>query len=136
MAAKKTDIKKVASDRAGIYWDKAEDFFRTMRDASAAGNWNGAGLAAVHCAISAADAVLVAKAGVRSSSKDHEDAADLIASHVRHPQAKEQARRLRRILQEKNLIEYVDKSYRQDDALELQKHVERFMAWVRPHLNR
>ncbi len=134
MTAKKIDTKKIASGRAGVYWDKAQDFFRTMRDAAAAGNWNGAGLAAVHCAISAADALLVAKSGMRSSSKDHEDVADLIMSQVRHPRAKEQVRRLRRILQEKNLIEYVDKSYRQADALEIQKRVERFTAWVQPQL--
>ncbi|MBI3297850.1 MAG: hypothetical protein HYZ75_06790 [Elusimicrobia bacterium] len=73
----------------------------------------------------------MAKAGLRSSSKSHEDAADLIALHVNDPQTKEQARRLRRILEEKNLIEYVDKSYREDDAIELLKHVERFTSWVR-----
>lgn len=131
MAAKKTNVKGVSRDRAGIYWDKSQDFFRMMRDAAAAGNWNGTGLAAVHSAISAADALLVAKAGLRSSSKEHEDAADLIVLHVADPQAKEQARRFRRILEEKNHIEYVDKSYREADALELLKHVERFTNWVR-----
>lgn len=131
MAARKTDVKAVPRDRAGVYWDKSSDFFRTMRDAAAAGNWNGAGLAAVHAAISAADALLVAKAGIRSSSKAHEHAADLVARHVGDPQVKEQVRRFRRILEEKNLIEYVDKTYREADALELLKHVERFTAWVR-----
>ena len=134
MAPRKIDVKKVSPDRAAVYWDKSRDFFRTMRDAAEAGNWNGAGLAAVHCAISAADALLVAKAGLRSSSQAHEDAADLLSLHVHHPQAADQARRLRRILEEKNLIEYVDKTYRRDDALELQKHVERFTAWVQPLL--
>ena len=131
MAARKTNVKGVARERAAVYWDKSQDFFRTMRDAAAAGNWNGAGLAAVHSAISAGDALLVAKAGIRSSSKAHEDAADLIALHVADPQVKEQVRRLRRILEEKNLIEYVDKTYREADALELLKHTERFTAWVR-----
>lgn len=131
MAARKTNVKGVSRDRAGIYWEKSQDFFRTMRDAAAAGNWNGAGLAAVHSAISAADALLVAKGGLRSSSKDHEDAANLVALHVVDPHAKEQARRFRRILEEKNLIEYVDKTYREADALELLKHVERFTGWVR-----
>lgn len=130
MAARKTNVKGVARERAVIYWDKSQDFFRTMRDAAAAGNWNGAGLAAVHAAISAGDALLVAKAGIRSSSKAHEDAADLIAIHVVDPHATEQVKRFRRILEEKNLIEYVDKSYREADALELLKHVERFTAWV------
>lgn len=98
MAPRKTDEKKVPPDRARIYWDKAQDFFRLMRDAAQSGNWNGAGLAAVHCAISATDALLVAKAGRRSSSKAHEDAADLVVAHIRHAQAAEQAKRLRGIL--------------------------------------
>lgn len=134
MAARRTDIKRVSRDRARVYWDKAEDFFRTMRDASAAGNWNGSGLAAVHCAISASDALLVAKAGMRSSSRAHGNVADLMASHVKHPQLQDQVRRLRRLLQAKNLIEYVDKSYRQREALELQKQVERYRSWVHSQL--
>lgn len=130
MAARKTDVKSVAKDRAAIYWRKSQDFFRTMRDAAATGNWNGAGLAAVHSAISAADALLVAKAGLRSSSMAHEAAADLVALHVADPHVKEQVRRLHRILEDKNLIEYVDKSYREADAIELLKQVERFNGWV------
>lgn len=123
-------MKRVSPDRAPVYWRKAQDFFKLMRDASLAGNWNGAGLAAVHCAISASDALLAAKAGRRSSSKAHEDVADLIAAHVHHPQTADQMRRLRGILEQKNLIEYVDTHLPPERALELQKLVERYVGWV------
>ena len=106
-----------------------------MRDSAAAGNWNGAGFAAVHCAISATDALLVAKAGQRSGSKEHGDAAELLLAHIRHAETAEQARRLRQILREKNLIEYLDRSFHQDDALNLQKQAERYIAWAQALLD-
>ena len=130
MAPRKVDYKKVNPDRAQIYWAKAQDFFRTMRDAANARNWNGAGLAAVHCAISASDALLVAKAGLRSASKTHEDVVDLISNHVHHPQTREQCKRLANILAEKNLIEYIDKTYPEKEALAIQKQVERYINWA------
>jgi len=135
MMPRNIDAKKVSPDRARIYWDKARDFFRMMRDAAQAGNWNGTGLAAVHCAISATDALLVAKAGRRSASKAHDDAADLVLTYVRHPQTTEQARRLRGILNQKTMIEYVDKHFHAQSALELQKQVERYVAWVQSLLS-
>jgi len=107
------------------------DFHRTMRDASGAGNWYGVGLAGVHCAISATDSLLVKMAGVRSSSSNHEDAAALLRIHVRDAHTAEQAGRLRRIIGEKNLIEYADKGYGEAEGVELQKQVERYLSWVR-----
>lgn len=135
MAARRIDVRKASPDKARAFWAKAQDFFRAMRECSRTGNWNGACLAAVHCAISATDALLVAQAGLRSSSRKHEDAADLVAAHIRHPQVKEQAGRLRGILAQKNLIEYMDRSYRQEDALALEKQVERYVGWAQSLTN-
>lgn len=135
MTPKKIDHKKLDPGRAQIYWAKAQDFFKTMRDAASAGNWNSVGLAAVHCAICASDAILVAKAGMRSTSKSHEDVTHLISQHIRHPEVKEQARRLATILADKNLIEYIDKSYTEKEALTIQKQVERYIFWVQIILN-
>lgn len=130
MAPKNTDARRVPAERARVYWDKAQDFYKLMRDATQGGNWNGLGLAAVHCAISATDALLVAKVGLRSSSKEHQDAADLLATRVSLPRAAEQSKRLRHILHQKTLVEYVDKPFRREEALELQKQVERYFGWV------
>ena len=57
MAPRKANSKRIHPERAGIYWAKAQDFFKMMREAALARNWNGVGLAAVHCAISASDAI-------------------------------------------------------------------------------
>lgn len=102
-----------------------------MVDAAQKQNWNAAGLAGVHCCISATDALLVKHAGVRSSSDSHQDVIGLLQAKIRDADVAKQARRLGEILAQKNLIEYIDKSYTENDALPLKLSVERYMEWVR-----
>ena len=99
-----------------LYLDKAMEFFEAMVDASQKKNWNAAGLAGVHCTISATDALLVKHAGVRSSSSAHQDAVGLLQAKVSGPEVSRQAKRLGEILAQKNLIEYVDKSFPEKHA--------------------
>lgn len=61
----------VSRGLANKYLAKAGDFYETARLAAADGRWNSAGLNAIHAGISAADAAVVASAGLRSASKDH-----------------------------------------------------------------
>lgn len=127
----KITAKKVSRERHAIYWDKAMEFYETMVDASQKGNWNAVGLAGVHCCISATDALLVKHAGIRSASDDHQDAIALLKAKIDDPDTTKQAERLAGILAEKNLIEYVDKSYPSDKAQALKTSVERYMAWIK-----
>ena len=60
------------------YLAKAEEFLGAMESALAADQWDAAGLAAVHSGISAADAVLSYRGGVRSAGQDHRAAAELL----------------------------------------------------------
>lgn len=131
MTPKNIPHKQVARERYGIYWAKAMEFFEAMVDACQKRKWNTAGLAGVHCCICATDALLVKRAGVRSSSKEHQDAVGLLRGRISDPDAVAQARRLGEILSQKNLIEYVDKSYTEKEALELKVKVERYIAWAR-----
>lgn len=130
MTPKKIKTTKVSSIKADIYWKRANDFYALMHVAAKERNWNGAGLAGVHCAISASDALLVSKVGIRSTSKAHEDVADLLLQGVTDNETKEQVKRLREIVSQKTKIEYSDQQYGERDALELQKKVERFYGWV------
>ncbi len=131
MTPKEIHSKKVSRERHTIYWGKAMEFFETMVDAAQKQNWNAAGLAGVHCCISATDALLVKHAGVRSSSDSHQDVIGLLQAKIRDADVAKQARRLGEILAQKNLIEYIDKSYSEKDALPLKLSVERYMEWVR-----
>lgn len=131
MTPKEINSKKVSRERNTIYWGKAMEFFESMVDAVRKQNWNAAGLAGVHCCISATDALLVKHAGVRSSSGSHQDVVGLLQAKIRDADVGKQAKRLAEILTQKNLIEYIDKSYTEKDALPLKMSVERYMDWVR-----
>ncbi len=131
MTPKKTRIIKISRDRHILYLNKAMEFFEAMVDASQKKNWNATGLAGVHCCISATDALLVKHAGVRSSSDSHQDVVGLLRAKISAPDISKQAKRLGEILAQKNLIEYVDKSFPEKNALVLKISVERYIEWVR-----
>ncbi|MBI3333309.1 MAG: HEPN domain-containing protein [Candidatus Omnitrophica bacterium] len=131
MAARRNRTRHINRTAAEIYLKKAVEFFESMRQASQAGRWNAVGLNAVHCAISACDAVLVYYTEERSADPDHEAAAHLLASLVKVPDAKQKAETLRRILHEKHLIEYEDRAVTMSEAAELAKLTERFCRWAR-----
>ena len=131
MTPKKVYSKKVSRERHAIYWDKAMEFFESMVDAAQKQNWNAAGLAGVHCCISATDALLVKHAGIRSSSDSHQDVTGLLQATIKDADVVRQAKRLGEIISQKNLIEYIDKSYTEKDAVALKVGVERYIEWVR-----
>jgi len=136
MAPRPVKQRSIDRSRSSIYRKKAEDFFESMRDAFAKQNWNAFGLAAVHCAISASDALLVKTAGVRSMSESHHDVAALLKEKIASPETAEQARRLEKILSRKNLIEYQDREFTPDEAYALQKDVERYYSWATDRLSK
>lgn len=130
MVARRNRTRRVERAGAGRFLTKATEFFESMQQARQAGRWNATGLTAVHCAISACDAVLVYYTEQRSASPDHEAAAYLLSSLTKVPDARQKARTLRRILQEKHLIEYEDRTFTAHEAAELAKLTERFYQWA------
>ena len=131
MVARRNRTRRVERAQAANYLKKATEFFESLAQALQAGRWNAAGLNAVHCAISACDAVLVYYTEQRSASPDHEQAAYLLGSLPKVPDVKQKAEVLRRILQEKHVIEYEDRSCTAQEAAELAKLTERFYRWAK-----
>ncbi len=131
MAARRRPTRHVERSGAATYLKKASEFFESMQQAVAAGRWNAAGLNAVHCAISACDAVLVYYTEQRSAGPDHDTAAYLLAELPKVPEAKQKAETLRRIVQEKHVIEYEDRDFTAHEAAELVKLTERFYRWAK-----
>lgn len=131
MAARRRPTRHTERSGAATYLKKATEFLESTRQAMAAGRWNAAGLNAVHCAISACDAVLVYYTEQRSASPDHAAAAYLLGSLPKVPEARQKAEALRRILQEKHVIEYEDRAFTSSEAVELAKLTERFYRWAR-----
>ena len=131
MTPKKRKTRSIGEQEALSYLRKAEEFYLTMMEAFAKRRWNSAGLAGVHCAISATDAILGKTARIRSSGESHYESVQLIRQYVRDPNAGAQAQRLNRILSDKSLVEYDSREFREAEAAGIVKDVGRYLEWVK-----
>ncbi|MCL4490101.1 MAG: hypothetical protein M1570_18510 [Chloroflexi bacterium] len=134
MAPKKILSRATAKDKYRIYLGKAKDFNRAMQRSLEEGNWTSVGLEAVHCAISATDALLVYAGGIRCISEDHADAAYLLIQTLHSAEATKNSAHFLRIIEAKNIVEYEDRRFTPKEAQEVAKHLERYFAWVRSYL--
>lgn len=130
MSARRMKTRAVSSGEAESCLRKAQEFHEAMIEAHRKGRWNAAALAGVHCAISAADAVLGKSVGIRSAGDSHTDAADLLRLNVKHPEAPRQAQRLIKILQQKNGVEYDSREFTSSEAADMLKDVGRLWTWA------
>lgn len=123
-------VRQVERSRYSVYWGKATEFRDTMRLANERAWWNAAALNAIHCLISAADAVLVFRQTIRSSGEGHLEVVDLLARDRELPDIGRAAGHLRKGLAKKNLVAYEDRELLISEAKELVGHAERFYAWA------
>lgn len=127
---KKIPTRSVEKSAAANYLGKAQQFSRAMLDSLDKGDWDAAELNAVHCAISANDAVLVFTRGIRSVSSKHDESAMLLETMVQVPGTKNAASQLKRLVSKKNLIEYEERMFRNSEARDAVKNATRFLAWA------
>lgn len=117
---------------ATLYFDKAVQFLEQARSGVEAGRNDATLLDAIHAAISAADAVTIALAGVRSSDPDHQRAADLLEEVAGGgSEARERARQLRALLARKNAVEYESRKATTKDARDGVERASRIVEWAR-----
>ena len=131
MSPKKKSTRSVSEQEALSYLKKAEEFYLTMAEAFQKGRWNAAGLAGIHCAISATDALLGKKARIRASGESHMEAVHLLKRHVSDANIAAQSQRLYRVLSEKSLVEYDSREFREAEAAAVVKDVGRYFEWVK-----
>jgi len=136
MPPKKIRTRAVERSKYVIYLKKAQDFYRTMQLALGEENWNSVGLAAVHCAISATDAILAYAGGLRCASPDHSDAIRLLRDTITTPEAHQKSKHLSTVISMKNLIEYEARNFSQKEAEEIAKQTERYFDWIKSVLPR
>ena len=122
--------RQIVRDDSNTFWEKAKEFRALMEVAQEQNQWNSLGLAAVHCAISANDALLAFFAGRRASGSDHREAILLLIKHVKSPETKVNSEHLKRVIVKKNLIAYEAKLISNRDAQELYQHTTRFYTWA------
>lgn len=129
--AKKRKTVTVARTQARLYIEKARQFAEEARSARERGHHDAAMLAAIHAAISAADAVTVALASRRSSDPDHQRAADLLEEvAAASEEVRSRVRQMRTLLAKKNAVEYESRRATASEAAESLQRAERIVAWA------
>jgi HEPN domain-containing protein len=119
------------------YLRKSEECFNTALECLRTRRWNAAVMNAVHCGISACDAVTVFMLGVRHAGERHEDAISLFQT-VGLPRdvLTAKSKQLSRLLGIKNVAEYEERLMDEDDAKEAVRDAERFFSWVKEFLSK
>ncbi|OGS43353.1 MAG: hypothetical protein A2539_03580 [Elusimicrobia bacterium RIFOXYD2_FULL_34_15] len=130
----KISIRVVEKARFTSYLKKAQEYYDIMIYAASQNKWNASALNAIHCGISAADALLVRFFGIRSISKDHEDVVRLLMEKFGEEHDLQHCGHLAKILSQKSQVEYDDKLFDQKSAGNIIKNAERFFDWVKSKL--
>jgi hypothetical protein len=121
----------VDSGEAESYAGVGREFFKAADMARHHEYWNAAGLLYVHGAIALADAVCIARDGVKSTSENHMDAVALLGEVTSELKDRDEALgHLQKIIKEKNRAAYTGQSFRSSDVQSIGKHAERFVAWA------
>jgi len=128
MTPKPMKVKQVEKQLYTIYLNRAQQLYASLRHAEKNEHWASVGVNAVHCAISLNDAITVYSLGQRNAGEDHATAAALLYK-VSFDGADAQSKNLARIIAKKTVIEYEERDFRQSDALDILKQVERFYQW-------
>lgn len=127
--AKRTDEKATDRGQAKSALKKAKEMSSAATSELARGHWDAAGLNAVHAGICAADAALIASAGVRSVSQDHGAVVGLLVERVPEFTAT-QRRQLGGLLKMKNIVAYEQRLLTETEALQLVDQANRLTRWA------
>ena len=131
---KEPPTKNVNRSAARVFWNRAVQCASMMEEALDRGQWEAAGVNAVHAAISANDAVLVCLRGLKPSSADHKDAVRVLLSQLKEDDAQRAGKRLGVIVAKKSRVEYDDKRFTEKEARDLALDTQRFLEWARSRI--
>ena len=112
------------------YLKKAEECFSAMNSEFLKGNFNACVVNAIHCAISASDALTVFFNGVRHAGEDHKEAIGLL-KNLKLDNLNSKISQLLSLLNIKSGAEYEEKLMSRSDALTAMLNAERFFKWVK-----
>ena len=104
--------KDMAKSTYANYFKKAEECFHAAQNSLEREEWNASAINAVHCCISACDAMCVYFLGKRHSGENHNDAAKLFQSIKNSEDIDTNANRIIKILRIKNMAEYEERLVR------------------------
>ncbi len=124
----------VDRDEIPQYFRKALQFSRSMHASFSEGDWDATGLAAIHMAISANDALTGLVAGVRSAGPKHDDAVDLFRRHFSDEESQGVAEDLRWLIRKKSVVEYESRALTEEEATEAVERADRLLEFARVRL--
>ena len=130
----KPKTKDIAKSSYSNYLKKAEECFHAARNLFNSEEWNASAINAIHCCISACDAICVYFLGKRHSGKDHNEAAKLFQSIKSNEEVNTNTNRIMKILRTKNMAEYEERLVRKAEAETILKDCERLLEYVKKQL--
>lgn len=112
---------------------KAQESLISAQDALARGHWNSCVIAAIHSAISAADALTIYHLGQRCLGERHTEVLSLIKQikAVQGTDINKKIQQFSSLIDLKNQAEYEEKLMSPTEAELALKHAERFLDWVK-----
>lgn len=122
-------IELLPKTRYRVYLGRARDFAGQMERAAEDRAWNSVGLLAVHCVISACDALAVERAGRRWSGQDHSGVLAILDS-LRLPGSTVALRQVSEVLSMKSRVEYEAREFTEREAQKLRLQATRVIAWA------
>jgi hypothetical protein len=131
-------VKTKAVNRATYsnFLKKAEELHESMISAYGERHWNSCVITAIHCSISAIDALTVNMIGVKSAGDRHGDVVMLLPELGLDPSEMNAKRsQILGLLDVKNIAEYNDQLMSEADADKAMKYCDRIFAWVKEKLD-
>ncbi len=117
------------------YLKKADEYFEAMNNEFSSQRFNSSVLNAIHCAISATDALTVFFKGIRHAGERHEDVIGLLNTlEVDKDTLNNKTKQLLSLLDIKNAVEYEERLTTEQGALTAIKNTERFLSWTKSML--
>ena len=122
--------------RAKDYLKKAEECKNTAAKAFDAGDYNACVINAIHCSVSAADALCIFKKGLRNASENHNDSIALFMSiDPNSDDIKRCVKHLSSLLSIKTDAEYGERLAGSNEAEQAKKHAERLFDFAKSRLD-
>jgi len=128
---RKIKMRKADAESYKVFFAKSNKFFISAKASLRENNHDAAALACIHSVISGIDSYLTFKTGERSASDNHLDAIFLARQIAFTEDAKTALKHAERVLIEKTSVEYLDVMVSEKKALEMFKHTERFIEWIK-----
>ena len=123
------NTKEIERNSYLVYQKKALHAFETMKWALENKQWPAAGREAVFTCISMSDALLAKHKKLRNVSKDHMDVVKVVSTLLPMADRKNQANRLKKVIQLKNLVDYESRDFTEKHALTICQNATRFYEW-------